>query len=94
MPARDGLAPVLGQGERRPERLIVAAIVTLDEVEAPMVIARALEVRGEVPDVDSSGSTPRPAGGGARTRARLCTAILCKLIFAPVSAMEVSRWHR
>lgn len=47
------LALVLGERERQPERLAVAATVTLDEVDGvPTVVSSALEIRGEVPGAE------------------------------------------
>jgi lipoyl-dependent peroxiredoxin len=49
------LALVLGERKRQPERLMVAATVTLDDVDgAPTVTASALEVRGQVPGTDAA----------------------------------------
>ncbi|WP_055482752.1 OsmC family peroxiredoxin [Sphaerimonospora mesophila] len=50
------LALKLGEQKAVPERLTVAATVTLDEVDGvPTIVSSALKVRGRVPDLDADG---------------------------------------
>jgi osmotically inducible protein OsmC len=50
------LALRLGEHKTVPERLSIAATVTLDEVEGvPTVVSSALRVRGLVPELDAAG---------------------------------------
>jgi osmotically inducible protein OsmC len=50
------LALRLGEHKARPERLTVAATVTLDEVDGvPTIVSSALHVQGKVPDLDAAG---------------------------------------
>ncbi|MFC0865387.1 OsmC family peroxiredoxin [Sphaerimonospora cavernae] len=50
------LALRLGEHKAVPERLTVAATVTLDEVGGvPTIVSSALRVRGRVPDLDADG---------------------------------------
>ncbi|MFB4308751.1 OsmC family peroxiredoxin [Actinomadura sp. GTD37] len=49
------LALRLGEHKARPERLTVAATVTLDEVDGvPTIVSSALRVRGQVPGLDAA----------------------------------------
>lgn len=50
------LALRLGERKVTPERLTVAATVTLDEVDGvPTIVSSALRVRGQVPGLDADG---------------------------------------
>lgn len=50
------LALKLGEQKATPERLTVAATVTLDEVDGvPTIVSSALKVRGRVPGLDAAG---------------------------------------
>ena len=51
------LALRLGERHTEPQRLTVAATVTLDEVDGrPTIVSSALRVRGSVPGLDPEGS--------------------------------------
>jgi len=59
------LAHELAQGGNAPERLDVAATVTLDRVDdAPTVTRSALEVRGRVPQIDQAAFEAAAQGAG------------------------------
>lgn len=50
------LSLLLGQHDTPPQRLNVAATVTLDEVDGkPTIVSSALTVRGQVPGLDTAG---------------------------------------
>ena len=50
------LALRLGEHDRTPDRLAIAATVTLDDVGGvPTVVSSALRVRGQVPGLDAAG---------------------------------------